>query len=110
MKLGRRPPIHQLNPALVSSTSVDICLFFNWRACVCVLSLGLLDNDPIDKKSTPLDTLSNFLAKRFAYGSYRQSLFRLTATYLGGSVAEWSACWTQGAEGPGLNRSRDAVG
>lgn len=32
-----------------------------------VESLGLLDNALIDKKSTPLDTLSNFLAKRFAY-------------------------------------------
>jgi len=28
----------------------------------------------------------------------------------GGSVAEWMACWTQALKGPGLNRSRDAVG
>jgi len=26
------------------------------------------------------------------------------------SVAEWLACWTQAQEGPGSNRSRDAVG
>ena len=26
------------------------------------------------------------------------------------SVAEWLACWTQGQNGPGSNRSRDAVG
>ena len=29
---------------------------------------------------------------------------------LGDSVAEWLACWTQAQKGPGLNRSRDAVG
>jgi len=28
---------------------------------------------------------------------------------LGGSVAEWSACWTQAQKGPGSNRSRDAL-
>jgi len=28
----------------------------------------------------------------------------------GGSVAEWSACWTQAQKGPGSNRNRDAVG
>jgi len=27
-----------------------------------------------------------------------------------GSVAEWLACWTQAQQGPGANRSRDAVG
>jgi len=29
---------------------------------------------------------------------------------LGGSVAEWLACWTQAQKGLGSNRSRDAVG
>ena len=29
---------------------------------------------------------------------------------VGGSVAEWLACWTQVQKGPGSNRSRDAVG
>ena len=29
---------------------------------------------------------------------------------LGGSVAEWLACWTQVQNGPGSNCSRDAVG
>jgi len=29
---------------------------------------------------------------------------------MGGSVAEWLACWTQVQYGPGSNRSRDAVG
>jgi len=28
----------------------------------------------------------------------------------GGSLAEWLACWTQAQNGPGSNRSRDAVG
>ena len=27
---------------------------------------------------------------------------------VGGSVAEWLACWTQAQKGPGSNRSRDA--
>jgi len=30
--------------------------------------------------------------------------------HVGGSVAEWLACWTQAQKGPGSNRSRDAVG
>ena len=29
---------------------------------------------------------------------------------MGGSVAEWLACWTQAQKGPGSNHSRDAVG
>ena len=29
---------------------------------------------------------------------------------LAGSLAEWSACWTRAQNGPGSNRSRDAVG
>ena len=29
---------------------------------------------------------------------------------VGGSVAEWLACWTHAQKGPGSNRSRDAVG
>jgi len=29
---------------------------------------------------------------------------------MGGSVAEWLACWTQAYKGPGSNGSRDAVG
>ena len=29
---------------------------------------------------------------------------------VGGSVAEWSACWTQAQKGQGSNSSRDAVG
>ena len=33
-----------------------------------------------------------------------------THTHTSGSVAEWSACWTQAQNGPGSNSSRDAVG
>jgi len=29
---------------------------------------------------------------------------------MGGSVAEWLACWTQAQKDPGSNHSRDAVG
>jgi len=32
------------------------------------------------------------------------------ADQLGGSVAEWLACWTQAQKGSGSNSSRDAVG
>jgi len=28
---------------------------------------------------------------------------------VGGSVTEWLACWTQAQNGPGSNRSREAV-
>ena len=36
---------------------------------------------------------------------FTESRFRL-----GGSVAEWIACWTQAQKGPGSNCIRDAVG
>ena len=44
-----------------------------------------------------------------------RSLTRFSAEYLpgislGGSVAEWLACWTQALKGPGSNRSRDVAG
>jgi len=35
----------------------------------CVYSLGLLDDAVVDKRLTPLDTLSNYLSKRLAYGT-----------------------------------------
>ena len=36
---------------------------------------------------------------------------KITTQYrLGGSVAEWLACWTQAQKGLGSNLSRDAVG
>ena len=31
-------------------------------------SLGLLDDQVIDKKGTPIDTLCHYLAKKLAYG------------------------------------------
>lgn len=31
-------------------------------------SLGLLDEVPIDKKGSPIDTLSNYLSKKLAFG------------------------------------------
>jgi len=34
----------------------------------------------------------------------------INRSQVGGSVAEWLACWTQAQKGPGSNRSRDAVG
>jgi len=38
------------------------------------------------------------------------SQHKLTVAHLGGSVAEWLACWTQARKVLGSNRSRDAVG
>ena len=49
----------------------------------------------------------------FLYSLYFgiKSAFSLAAIEsLGGSVAEWLACWIQAQKGPGSNRSRDAVG
>ena len=34
---------------------------------------------------------------------------RTNSAYIGGSVAEWLACWAQAQKGPGSNRSRDTV-
>ena len=42
--------------------------------------------------------------------SARYSYPELLVTTIGGSVAEWLACWIQTQKGPGSNRSRDAVG
>ena len=36
-------------------------------------------------------------------------LIRIIQADMGGSVAEWLACWTQAQKDPGSNRSRDAV-
>ena len=35
---------------------------------------------------------------------------KLESSVIGGSEAEWLACWTRAQKGPGSNRSRDAVG
>ncbi|CAG5121208.1 unnamed protein product [Candidula unifasciata] len=34
----------------------------------CIIRLGLIDDIPIDKRNTPIDTLSNYLSKRLFYG------------------------------------------
>ena len=36
--------------------------------------------------------------------------YRIHRVTVGGSVAEWLACWNQAHKGLGSNRSRDAVG
>jgi len=48
-------------------------------------------------------TLSGYRLNGYKYIS-------LSHEAVGGSVAEWLACWTQAQKGPGSNRSRDAVG
>ena len=40
----------------------------------------------------------------------QQAIHKTNNNHMGGSVAEWLACWTQAQKGPGSNRSRDAVG
>ena len=42
----------------------------------------------------------------------QQSCMQLTprTNEMGGSVAEWLACWTQAQKGPGSNRSRQRSG
>ena len=53
--------------------------------------------------------------RNFAPGGFRRhvvgnTLINVGYCAMGGSVAEWLACWTQVQKGPGSNRSRDAVG
>lgn len=37
----------------------------------CIEQLGLLDETPVVKLNTPLDTLSNYLSKRLAFGEVK---------------------------------------
>ncbi|ESO89977.1 hypothetical protein LOTGIDRAFT_218445 [Lottia gigantea] len=39
-----------------------------------IIELGLLEDEPIDKKGSPFDTLSNYLAKRLAYGPQERDM------------------------------------
>lgn len=36
----------------------------------CIEQLGLLDDAPVVKMNTPIDTLSYYLSKRLAYGKF----------------------------------------
>jgi len=49
---------------------------------------------------TPVNNLTRFYTR----------IIIIIIIIIGGSVAEWLACWTQAQQGPGSNRSRDAVG
>ncbi|KAK3738778.1 hypothetical protein RRG08_035658 [Elysia crispata] len=40
----------------------------------CILNLGLISEDVIDKKGSPIDTLSNYLAKKLAYGPHERDM------------------------------------
>lgn len=40
----------------------------------CIEQLGLLDETPVVKLNTPMDTLSNYLSKRLAFGRFRSTL------------------------------------
>jgi len=59
----------------------------------------------------------SFLASRMIWKDFNNVLclaechwIPSATAILGGSVAEWLACWTQAQKGLGSNRSRDAIG
>ena len=54
--------------------------------------------------------LATALFCKATFGSFIKLAFVFVSHKIGGSVAEWLACWTQAQKGPGSNRSRDAVG
>lgn len=41
----------------------------------CIEQLGLLDETPVVRLNTPLDTLSNYLSKRLAFGKLHLKSF-----------------------------------
>ena len=42
---------------------------------ICCTRLGLLDDVPIDKKDSPLDTLSYYLSQRLSFGECTLSYY-----------------------------------
>jgi hypothetical protein len=61
---------------------------------MCVCRLGLVSDDPVDKRGTPIDTLSNYLAKRLAYGMYA-SLYREEVRGRKGREGGWERVHSQ---------------
>ena len=60
-----------------------------WACC----SLGLVSDDLVDKRSTPIDTLSNYLAKRLAYGQCGAPCVSLCVSECR-CVCLWHMCYT----------------
>ena len=56
----------------------------------------------------PQQQAIQWIKKKEATNNLKVSLVSIGA--VGGSVAEWLACWTQAQKGLGSNCSRDAVG
>jgi len=54
------------------------------------------------------DNLTCLLQLQFTESVFDSGNFTIHQTMA--TVAEWSVCWTQEQNGPGSNRSRDAVG
>lgn len=48
----------------------------------CIEQLGLLDETPVVKLNTPLDTLSNYLSKRLAFGKLCTRKLHIEASLL----------------------------
>jgi len=74
-----------------------------------------IDRFPIFRKCTVISGEKLILCISGTYFSHYLRMYKLLIEFdiyilLGGSVAEWLACWTQAQKGPGSNRSRDAVG
>jgi len=74
--------------------------------CNCACSISKLN---YRSTSSPIEFIMTDLLTCFRYAGLLPP-FIGTARMVGGSVAEWLACWTQAQKGPGSNRSRDAVG
>lgn len=59
------------SPDIITDTLLDLILNKlqgNEQQLKMIVNLGLVSDVPIDKRGTPIDTLSNYLAKRLAYG------------------------------------------
>ena len=53
------------------------CLNISFMPLICSNRLGLLDDVPIDKKDSPLDTLSYYLSQRLSFGKCTRSCYLL---------------------------------
>jgi len=81
-------------------TSISQSIY--WR-CPHSMSMKRSGVRPSVRLSVPsVDSSNGDLTGGFAAATYN--------AILGGSVAEWLACWAQAQKGLGSNRSRDAVG
>ena len=72
-------------------------------ACWRIILIIMLNGTVLTHRCTGVNTMSVFV-------TWVQLYYFYSATVLGGSVAEWLACWTQVQKGLGSNYSCGAVG